>query len=158
MGQGLAGKPQTYSRLKDIMAGLILSPDPEPALSKMEILGVFEVFIDGDYGAHHTFDDQYKLLHIKYIPRLAWSGLTAKPKKSGFFLEKISPLEFEASTDRLWPSSGKMKANAEYPEQTLLDEVCTFLAITTYLRHFIPRHADLAVIMKEVATLEPREE
>jgi hypothetical protein len=157
-GQGLAGAPQTYSRLKDIMAEPIPSPNPEPALSNTEIPGAFEVFVDDDYGAHHTFDDQYKFLHTKYFPRLAWSGLTAKPKKSGFFLKKISPLGFEASKDGRRPSSDKVKAIAEYPEPTSLDEVCAFLAITTYLRHFIPGRADLAVILKEAATLEPREE
>ena len=57
MGQGLAGAPQTYSRLKNLFAGPIPGPNLEPALSNSGIPGAFEVFVDDDYGAHKTFQD-----------------------------------------------------------------------------------------------------
>ena len=38
-----------------------------------------------------------------------------------------------------------------------LEEVNRFLYMTTYLRQFIPRRADLALTMKRAATLEPKE-
>src|SRR6266852_1353218 len=107
MGQGLAGAPQTYARLKDIFSGPIPVPDPEPALANSGIPGAFEVFVDDDYGAHRNFEDQLDFLHQKYFPRMAWSGLTAKPKKSGFFLDSITPLGYEASKGGLRPSSEK---------------------------------------------------
>jgi len=89
---------------------------------------------------------------------MAWSGFTAKPKKSGFFLDSITPLGFEESKGGLRPSGEKVKDIVEYPVPQSLDEVCAFLAITTYLRHFIPGRADLAVILKQAAVLEDKTE
>lgn len=59
MGQGLSGAPQTYTRLKDIFSGPIPEPNPEPALSNTDILGEFHYFMDDDFAAHRTYDDQW---------------------------------------------------------------------------------------------------
>ena len=157
MGQGLAGAPQTYSRMKDLFAGPIPSPNPEPALNNTGIPGAFEVFVDDDYGAHKTFWDQYNFLHEWYLPRLAWAGLTIKPRKSGFFLHEIEPLGLRASRTGLRPSGDKVRAIRDYPVPQNLDEVNKFLYMTTYLRRFIPGRADLAMVMKRAATLETME-
>ena len=154
MGQGLAGAPQTYSRMKDLFAVPIPGPNSEPALNNTGIPGAFEVFVDDDYGAHRTFWDQYNFLHEWYLPRLPWAGLTIKPRKSGFFLHKIEPLGLRVSRTGLRLSSDKVKAIREYPTPQNLDEVNKFLYMTTYLRRFIPGRADLALVMKRAATLE----
>ena len=59
MGQGLAGAPQTYSQLKNLLAGPIPSPNPEPARNNSGIPGAFEVFVDDNYSAHRMFNDQF---------------------------------------------------------------------------------------------------
>ena len=91
------------------------------------------------------------------MPRLEWAGLTIKPRKSGFFLEEIEPLGLRASRTGLRPSGDKVKAIREYPTPKNLDEVNRFLYMTTYLRRFIPGRADLAIVMKQAATLESME-
>jgi hypothetical protein len=108
MGQGLAGAPQIYTRLKDILVRPIPGPNLEPALDNKDISGAFETFVDDDYGAHRSFEDQFRFLHKHYFPRLLWSGLTIKPRKSGFFLDSISPLGFKASGKGLQPSCDKL--------------------------------------------------
>lgn len=93
MGQGLSGAPQTYTRLKDTMAGPIPAPHSEPALETLAgEEGSFQYFMDDDFGAFKTFYDQWRFLHLGYFPRLAWGRFTLRPKKSGFFLERIRPL------------------------------------------------------------------
>ena len=158
MGQGLAGAPQTYTRMKDIFAGPIPSPDPEPALGNTDVPGAFETFVDDDYGAHRTFEDQFRFLHEHYFPRLMWSGLTIKPKKSGFFLDSIAPLGFEASGKGLRPSCDKVQAIRDYPTPRSMDELNAFLHLTTYLRRFIPGRCDQSLVVKSAATLEPYED
>lgn len=158
MGQGLAGAPQTYSRLKDIFAGPIPGPDPEPALGNTDIPGAFATFVDDDYGAHRSFEDQFRFLHEHYFPRLMWSGLTIKPKKSSFFLDTIAPLGFEASGKGLRPSCDKVAAIRDYPVPRDMEELKGFLHLTTYLRRFIPGRCDYSLVVKSAATYEPYEE
>ena len=93
MGQGLSGAPQTYTRLKDYLAGPIPKPNAEPALENFAIEdGSFQFFMDDDFGAHRDLFSQWRFLHDGYFPRLAWGRFTLRPKKTGFFLEIIKPL------------------------------------------------------------------
>ena len=123
MGQGLAGARQTYMRLKDIFARPIPGPNGEPALNITGIPGAFETFVDNGYRAHQSFEDQFSFLHKHYFPRLSWSRLTIKPRKSGFFLDSISPIGFKASGNGLRPSCDKLRAIREYPAPIPWDEL-----------------------------------
>ena len=159
MGQGLSGAPQTYTRLKDTLAGPIPEPNKEPALDQFGVRGgSFQYFMDDDFGAHRTYDDQWTFLHQGYFPRLAWGRFTLRPKKTGFFLEKINPLRFVLRGKGLRPSEDKIAAIRDYPTPMNLDEVNRFLWMTTYLRHFIPGRSDHAVILKAAAQLETKDE
>jgi len=71
MGQGLAGVPLTYPRLKDIFSGAIPSPNPEACLNRCSE-GAFECFVDDDFGAHTDFDSLFNFLHLHYFPQLIW--------------------------------------------------------------------------------------
>ena len=51
-----------------------------------------------------------------------------------------------------------MAAIRDYPTPQNLGEVNKFLWMTTYLRHFIPGRADHAIVLKEAATMESKEE
>jgi len=160
MGQGLSGAPQTYTRLKDTMAGPVPEPNPEPAL---EVLagkeGSFQYFMDDDFGAFKSFFDQWRFLHLAYFPRLAWGRFTLRPKKTGFFLDQIRPLGLVLQGVKgLRPSEDKVAAIRDYPTPNNLDEVNKFLWMTTYLRHFIPGRTDHALVLKEAAELETKEE
>ena len=159
MGQGLSGAPQTYTRLKDVLAGPIPESNKEPALDQFDVAGgTFQYFMDDDFGTHRTYDDQWRLLHSAYFPRLAWGRFTLRPKKTGFFLEKITPLAFFLRGEGLRPSEDKVAAIRDYPTPTSLDKVNRFLWMTTYLRHFIPGRSDHAVVLKAAAQLESKEE
>ena len=154
MGQGLAGAPQTYARLKDIVSGEIPEPDSEPCLSRCTT-GAFEYFVDDDFGAFPDFRSQFAFLHNHYFPRLAWAKLTLQGRKCGFFLDKISPLGYSSDGSGLRPSLDKAGAIRDYPQPTTVDEVDAFVYMTIYLRQFIPGHAEHARILKEAIVYRP---
>ena len=77
-----------------------------------------------------------------------------RPKKTGFFLDRINPLGFVLKGEGLRPSEDKVAAIREYPTPKDLDELNKFLWMTTFLRHFIPSRADHAVVLKQAAVLE----
>jgi len=109
MGQGLAGAPLTYARLKDLFCGAIPVPNLELCLNRCSE-GAFECFVDDDFGAHTNFTSLFNFLHNHYFPRLLWAKITLKDSKSGFFLEKINPLGYESDGSGLRPSLDKVKA------------------------------------------------
>ena len=159
MGQGLSGAPQTYTHLKDILAGPIPAPNKEAALDDLSTDdGRFQYFMDDDFGVHRTSDSQWRFLHRRYFPRLAWGQFTLRPKKTGFFLERIKPLGFVLQGAGLRPSQDKVAAIRDYPTPQNLDEVNKFLRMTTYLRHFIPGRSDHAVVLKSAAQMASKEE
>ena len=69
MGQGLAGSPQTYARLKGLFCGAIPAPNAEPCLNKCTT-GAFECFVDDDFGGFSNVTEQFDFLHYHY----AWLG------------------------------------------------------------------------------------
>ena len=148
MGQGLAGAPLTYARLKDIFSGAIPAPNPEPCLNRCS-KGAFECFVDDDFGAHEDFRSLFNFLHSYYFPRLIWARITLKESKSGFFLEKIHPLGYASDGSGLRPSLDKVKAIRDYPRPTNLAEIEAFLYMTIFLRQFIPGRVEYARLMKK---------
>jgi len=148
MGQGLAGAPQTYARLKDIFGGEIPEPYPEPCLDKCTT-GAFEYFVDDDFGAFPDFKTQWDFLHDHYFPRLAWARLTLKGRKCGCFLDKLEPLGYSSNGSGLRPSLDKVGAIRDYPRPTNLNELEAFIYMTIYLRQFIPGRAEHARILKD---------
>ena len=158
MGQGIAGAPQTHTRLKAIFSGPIPEPDPEPTLGNTGIPRAFETFVDDDYGAHASFEDQFRFLREHYFPRLMCSGLAIKPEKSWFFWDSIAPLGFKASGKGLRPSCDKIAAIRDYPTPKSMDDLKAFLHLTIYLCRFIPGRCDLSLIVKSAATYEPYDE
>ena len=77
-----------------------------------------------------------------------------RPKKTGFFLDRINPLGFALKGEGLRPSEDKVAAIGEYPRPAHLDELNKFLWMTTFLRHFIPGRADHAKVLKKAAILK----
>ena len=157
MGQGLAGAPQTYARLKDIVSGEIPEPDPEPCLSRCTT-GAFEYFVDDDFGGFPNFKSQFDFLHNHYFPQLAWAKLSLQGRKCGFFLDKISPLGYSSNGSGLRPSLDKAGAIRDYPRPTNANEVEAFVYMTIYLRQFIPGRAEHARILKEAIVYRPLHE
>jgi len=154
MGQGLAGAPQTYARLKDIVSGEIPEPDPEPCLSRCAA-GAFEYFVDDDFGAFPDFRSQFDFLHHHYFPRLAWARLTLQGRKCGFFLDKINPRGYDSDESGLRPSLDKAGAIRDYPQPTNANEVDAFVYMTIYLRQCIPGRVEHARILKEAIIYRP---
>ena len=154
MGQGLAGAPHTYARLKGLFSGTIPAPDPGPCLNRCTV-GAFECFVDDDFGAFPSFAAQFDFLHNHYFPRLAWARITLKARKCGFFLDKINPLGFASDGSGLRPSLDKVRAIRDYPQPTTAVEIEAFLYMTIYLRQFIPGRAEHARILKEAIIYRP---
>ena len=158
MGQGLAGAPQTYTRLKDVFSHPIPEPNPEPVLSNTNIPGEFHYFMDDDFGAHRTYTNRWQFLHQHYLPRMAGGRMTMRPKKTGFFLDHINPLGFVLKGKGRRPSEDKVAAIHDYPRPRDLDELNKCLWMTTFLRHFIPGKADHAQVLKRAAIMESVDE
>ena len=154
MGQGLAGSPQTYARLKGLFCGAIPAPNAEPCLNKCTT-GAFECFVDDDFGGFSDFAEQFDFLHNHYFPRLAWARITLKGSKCGFFLDKINPLGYSSDGSGLRPSQDKVKAIRDYPQPTNPMEVEAFLHMTIYLRQLIPGRAEHSRILKKAITYRP---
>ena len=148
MGQGLAGAPLTYARLKDLFSGAILAPDPEPCLNRCSN-GAFECFVDDDFGAHTSFQSLFDFLHNHYFPHLLWARITLKDSKSGFFLHNINPLGYESDGSSLRPSLDKGKAIRKSPKPTNLAEMEAFLYMTIFLRQWIPGRAEHTKLLKK---------
>ena len=140
LGQGLAGAPQTYIRLKDVFSGPFPEPNPEPAMSNSDIPGEFHYLMVDNFGAHRTYRDQWQFLHQYYLPRMVWGRMIMRPKKTGYFLDRNNPLGFVLN-EGLRPSEDKVAAIRDYPHPRDLEELKKFLWMTTFLWHFIPRRA-----------------
>ena len=159
MGQGLSGATKTYTRLNDILAGSIPELNKEPALNKFDKHGgTFQYFMGDDFGALHTYEDQWRFLRLAYFPHLAWGRFTLRLKKRGFFLEKIIPLGFALHGEGLRPPEDKVAAIGDYPTPTYLGVVNRFLWMTMYLQQCIPGRSDHAIVLKSAAQLETKEE
>ena len=148
MGHGLSGAPQTYARLKDFFAGPIPQPYAQPSLHDSSE-GAFEYFVDDDFAAHSSIKSQLDFMHFHYFPRLKWARLTLKPTKSGFLLTSIEPLCFRSEGKGLRPSLDKVQAIRDYPVLSNQEELKSFIYMTTYLRHFIPRLSDHGRVLKQ---------
>jgi len=154
MGQGLAGSPQTYARLKGLFCGAIPAPNAEPCLNKCTN-GAFECFVDDDFGGFESFAEQFDFLHNHYFPRLAWARITLKGSKCGFFLDRINPLGYSSDGSGLRPSLDKVQAIRDYPQPANPMEIESFLYMTIYLRQFIPGRTEHSRILKEAITYRP---
>jgi len=157
MGQGLAGAPQTYARLKGLFCGAIPVPNAEPCLNHCTA-GSFEYFVDDDFGAFPSYATQFAFLQNHYFPRLAWARITLNGSKCGFFLDKINPLGYASDGSGLRPSLDKVRAIQDYPRPANATEIEAFLYMTIYLRQFIPGRAEHARILKEGIIYRPQHE
>ncbi|KAH0607822.1 uncharacterized protein H6S33_002856 [Morchella sextelata] len=105
--------------------------------------------MDDDYGTHTSFDSQYRFLHEKYFPRIAWSGLKLNPAKSHFWSKDLKLLGFAGSGQGgLRPSIDKIAAIRDYPVPSDVAGLERFLHISTYLRQWVPGRSDHAKILK----------
>lgn len=147
IGQGLAGSPRTFAKLKDIMTGPIPSPEPEPSLRDVGSTE-FAHFVDDDLGASPSFDDMLDFLHHHYLPRNAWAKLTLNPKKCRFFTEGIRVLGSHLTTDGLRPSADKLAALRDWPIPTNPIELDKFCYTLPFLSPHIPGRADLVLDLK----------
>ena len=132
-------------------------PNSEPCLNQC-MVGVFECFVDDDFGAFPNFATQYDILHHHYFPCLAWARITLKVRKCGFFLNKINPLGFTSDGSGLYPSIDNVRVIRDYPRLTTAAEIEAFLYMTIYLCQFIPGRTEHARILKEAIVYHPEHE
>lgn len=154
MGQGLTGAPGSYTRLKDLAMGPIPDPLGEPALGSEKDSATFMHFMDDDQGGAESAEELLVFLHLRYFPRLAWSGLTLNPKKTTFFSSSIGILGHNCTKSGLRPSVDKIQALMEWPEPSNEQELFRFTYVLPFLKAYIPGRADLVRTMKGALTYE----
>ena len=148
MAQGLTGAPITYSRMKDVFAGPIPPPQPEPMLDEAVKYAVFGHFVDDDFGGAADFDNLFEFLWQHYFPRVLWAKLALNPAKSQFFTDHIDILGFSKDGKGLRPMADKVAAIRDYPTPEGPAELEKFLYLLPFIRTVIPGRADLVKIMK----------
>lgn len=143
MGMVLSGAPHTYSRMKDILAGPIPAPRPEPGISGSTDRWAYEHFQVDDNGASRDFETQFEFLHKFYFPRIAWAGLMLNPPKTEFWMLKLKLLGYGGSgKGGLRPSIDKIAAIRDYPKPETPEEVQRFVKVTTCLKQWIPGRSE----------------
>lgn len=157
MGQGLAGAPRTYSKLKDIVFGVIPAKrgeNSEPPLSEVDPDVTCEYYMDDDLGGATTVDKLIWFLHNHYFPRVAWAKLTLSPSKCRFFSEEIKVLGFQKTWEGVRPHFKKQDVILNYPAPTNEKEMEHFLCLLPYFSDCIPGRADLATIIRSAVRVE----
>lgn len=155
MGQGLAGAPRTYSKLKDIAFGPIPGPEGgEPPLATADPEVVCQYFMDDDLGGARNFKEMFNFLHHHYFPRLSWAKLTLSPAKCEFFTDRIHILGFDRELGGLRPNQKKRDVMLNYPPPRDEKELDAFLYLLPYVSDCIPGRADLATTMKSAVKVK----
>lgn len=157
MGQGLAGAPKTYTRLKDLTFGYVPGKSwNELPLSEVDPDVVCHYYMDDDFAAAPSVRKMIEFLHNHYFPRLSWARLTLSPSKCKFFRSEIEVLGFAVSADGMRPSKDKREVFDQYPVPTNETELQTFLWYLPWLSDSIPGRADIDTILKTAVRVERR--
>lgn len=154
MGQGFTGAAGTYAKLKDIVRGLISSPDPEPALWECNSKAVFGHFSDDDNGGAEDFESLVNFLDEHYFPRITWARLTLNPEKCEFFTATINLLGFRLEAGHLRPLLERAAAIAAFPIPVDEGSLNHLLWQLPWLSSMVPGRADLASLMKTALNMQ----
>lgn len=148
MGQGCTGGPATYTKLKDVVTGVIPESSPEPALADTDLgLVCFDHYVDNNAGGANTSDNLIYFIHNHYSPRLMWAKITLNPSKCKFFVLSFEMLRHQKDLTGIRPSVNKLRMFREWPTPTL-KELERFFYILPYLRTYIPERADCMLFLR----------
>ena len=131
---GLQGAPATFQRLMNcVIRGL------EFAAAYLDDLIVFS----------ESWEDH--LIHICSVSeRLRKAGLTAKAKKCEFGASECVYLGHIVGSGSVKPETDKTAAIHDFPTPQTKTDVCSFLGIAGYYRHFVPNYSDIAAPLTDL--------
>ena len=132
---GLHGAPATFQRMMDqILIGCI---------------GYAAAYLDDVIIHSNTWEDH--ICHITEVLRkLKEAGLTIRPKKCQFCMERCSYLGHVVGNREVRPEEAKMQAVSYFPTPTTKKRVRAFLGLTGYYRKFLPDYADIAAPLTDL--------
>src|SRR5438046_8034538 len=92
MGQGLMGSVHTYAQFMDLIFGPLPKSQTMPRMDS--IIGThensgFSPFIDDHIGGFTDFDSQFKFLHEKYFPQIAFGPVYISGAKTKAFMQTL---------------------------------------------------------------------
>jgi hypothetical protein len=102
MGQGLKGSAHTYSQFTDLIFGPLPKTDKVAAMLSLignHLEGGFTLFMDNHLGGFMDFDTQFRFLHEKYFPRIAFGPVYLSGRKTNAFCNFLNILGFTNSAE-----------------------------------------------------------
>ena len=107
MGQGLKGGTHTYTQFMDLVFGPLPKSKTMPRTDS--IIGThensrFSPFMDDHIGSFMDFDSQFKFLHEKYFPQIAFGLVYVLGTKTKAFVQTLELIGFTRSPNGLQPS------------------------------------------------------
>ena len=107
MRQGFKGSAHTYAQFTDLIFGPLPKSETMPRtdliIETHESNG-FSPFMDDHIGGFTDFDTQFRFLHKKYFPQIAFGLVYVSGAKTKAFVKTLELIGFMRSSNSLWPS------------------------------------------------------
>ena len=132
---GLNGAPASFQRMMDqVINGLY-----DFAAAYLDDLVVFS----------STWEEHLRQVKA-VLQRLREAGLTAKPKKCQFGMDRCNYLGHVVGGGRVQPEASKVEAVEKFAIPETKKQVRAFLGLTGYYRKFIPNYATVAAPLTDL--------
>ena len=132
---GLHGAPATFQRMMDNLLG--------------DCTAYAAAYLD-DIVIHSTTWEEHTRHLTDVLQRLKEAGLTIRPKKCQFGMDRCSYLGHVVGNGEVRPEKAKLQAVRDFPPPTTKRRVRAFLGLTGYYRKFIPDYAEIAAPLTDL--------
>ena len=132
---GLHGAPATFQRMMDNLLG--------------DCTAYAAAYLD-DVVIHSTTWEEHIRHLTDVLQRLKEAGLTIRPKKCQFGMDRCSYLGHVVGNGEVRPEETKVQAVRDFPPPTTKRRVRAFLGLTGYYRKFIPDYAEIAAPLTDL--------
>ena len=130
MPQGLCNSPSTFQRTVEMIFG-------DMNMSKLIL------YLDDILVYSNTLQEHLNRLSIVF-ERLIKYGLKLKGEKCKFFQREVTHLGYIVNEDGVAVDPGKVQRVKDWPIPKTIEELRSFLGLSSYYRRFIPGFASIA--------------